>query len=253
MDIIFLGTNGWYDSPTGSTICTLINSERYHILLDAGNGIHKADLGEPRKAIEYYEQQLMITRAIGDRRGEGNALFDTSLALDGLANAAVDSLSFWYCQRIEQQAQAVCSVHCMGNPRGCLTFSKLNDEGLVGACEGDIDSTLTMMMFAYAFGVPGFITDPASATASPARPPASTPTSRSNDCWTRPSCRTISGGSVAVIDRRGDGKGPGFPGHPQRTRPKDRPRSPLQHQLSCPPRVGQVPEETAETLLTRSR
>ena len=29
-----------------------------------------------------------------------------SLALDGLANAAVDTLSFWYCQRIEQQAQA---------------------------------------------------------------------------------------------------------------------------------------------------
>jgi len=48
----------------------------------------------------------------------------------------------------------------MGNPRGCLTFSKLNDLGLVGACEGDIDSTLTMLLFAYAFGVPGFITDP---------------------------------------------------------------------------------------------
>ena len=30
--------------------------------------------------------------------------------------------------------------------------------GLVGACEGDMDSTLTMLMFAYAFRVPGFIT-----------------------------------------------------------------------------------------------
>jgi L-fucose isomerase-like protein len=48
----------------------------------------------------------------------------------------------------------------MGNPRGCLTFSKLNDLGFVGACEGDMDSTLTMLMFSYAFGVPGFITDP---------------------------------------------------------------------------------------------
>ncbi len=101
MDIIFLGTNGWYDSPTGSTICTLISSERYHILLDAGNGIHKADLGEPRKAIEYYEQQLMITRAIGDRTGEGNALFNTSLALDGLgkqaeaAKLAADALAIY--------------------------------------------------------------------------------------------------------------------------------------------------------------
>jgi len=88
MDIIFLGTNGWYDSPTGSTICTLINSQSYHILLDAGNGLYKADLGEPRKAIEHYEKQLMITRAIGDRRGEGNALFNTSLALDGLGKQA---------------------------------------------------------------------------------------------------------------------------------------------------------------------
>jgi ribonuclease BN (tRNA processing enzyme) len=43
MQIIFLGTNGWFDSPTGSTICTLINTESCHIILDAGNGIYKAD------------------------------------------------------------------------------------------------------------------------------------------------------------------------------------------------------------------
>lgn len=66
---------------------------------------------------------------------------------------------------IQHKAQAICSVHCMGNPRGCLTFSKLNDLGLVGACEGDIDSTLTMLLFAYAFRVPGFITDPVIDTA----------------------------------------------------------------------------------------
>jgi L-fucose isomerase-like protein len=49
----------------------------------------------------------------------------------------------------------------MGKPaKGCLAFSKLNDLGLVGACEGDMDSTLTMLIFAYAFGVPGFISDP---------------------------------------------------------------------------------------------
>ncbi|MBN1855151.1 MAG: hypothetical protein JW829_20640 [Pirellulales bacterium] len=66
---------------------------------------------------------------------------------------------------IEERAQAVCSVHCMGEPRGCLTFSKLNDLGYVGSCEGDIDSTLTMLMFGYDFGVPGFITDPVIDTA----------------------------------------------------------------------------------------
>ncbi len=58
------------------------------------------------------------------------------------------------------EAQGICSAACMGNPRACLTFSKLNDLGLVGACEGDIDSTLTMLLFAHAFRTPGFITDP---------------------------------------------------------------------------------------------
>jgi len=61
---------------------------------------------------------------------------------------------------IEENFRAMCSSACMGNPRGCLTVSKLNDLGLVGACEGDIDSTLTMLLFGYAFGAPGFISDP---------------------------------------------------------------------------------------------
>ncbi|MBM4020532.1 MAG: hypothetical protein FJ288_19810 [Planctomycetes bacterium] len=66
---------------------------------------------------------------------------------------------------IQENARAIASRHCMGNPRGCLTFSKLNDLGMVGACEGDIDSTLTMLLFAYAFRVPGFISDPVIDTA----------------------------------------------------------------------------------------
>jgi len=62
---------------------------------------------------------------------------------------------------IQGDAQAVTSSHCMGAPaKCCLAFSKLNDLGFVGACEGDMDSTLTMMIFGYAFGLPGFITDP---------------------------------------------------------------------------------------------
>jgi tetratricopeptide (TPR) repeat protein len=41
-------------------------------------------LGEVRKAIEYYEQSLEIARKIEYRRGEGDALFNMSLALDKL-------------------------------------------------------------------------------------------------------------------------------------------------------------------------
>ncbi len=73
------------------------------------------DLGEPRKAIEYYEQALKITREIGDRRGEGNALFNTSLALDGLdkreeavklakeALAIYEQIESPYAERVRRQ------------------------------------------------------------------------------------------------------------------------------------------------------
>lgn len=43
MKVIFLGTNGWYDTATGNTICTLLQTEAFDILLDAGNGIHRAE------------------------------------------------------------------------------------------------------------------------------------------------------------------------------------------------------------------
>jgi len=40
--ITLLGTNGWYDTDTGNTICTLIDCPEGYIILDAGNGLHKA-------------------------------------------------------------------------------------------------------------------------------------------------------------------------------------------------------------------
>ena len=36
-------------------------------------------LGEAHKAVEFYQQALIIAREIGDRRGEGNALFNMGL------------------------------------------------------------------------------------------------------------------------------------------------------------------------------
>ncbi|MDT5296717.1 MAG: hypothetical protein QOJ76_3597 [Acidobacteriota bacterium] len=51
-------------------------------------GLAYADLGETRRAIEFHEQHLAIAREIGDRGGEGNALFNTSLVLDTLGDRA---------------------------------------------------------------------------------------------------------------------------------------------------------------------
>jgi predicted ATPase len=49
-----------------------------------GNAYH--DLGETRKAIEFYEQHLAIAREIGDRRGENTALWNKALALNELGD-----------------------------------------------------------------------------------------------------------------------------------------------------------------------
>lgn len=43
MKAIFLGTNGWYDTETGNTTCTLIETDDYFVILDAGNGFYKID------------------------------------------------------------------------------------------------------------------------------------------------------------------------------------------------------------------
>ena len=42
MIITLLGTNGWFDTETGQTMCTLIRTQDYSIILDAGFGIRKA-------------------------------------------------------------------------------------------------------------------------------------------------------------------------------------------------------------------
>ena len=47
-------------------------------------GLSHHRLGEVQKAIEYYEQALVIAREIGDRQGEGDALGSLGLAYASL-------------------------------------------------------------------------------------------------------------------------------------------------------------------------
>lgn len=43
MKIKILGSNGWYSTKTGSTICSLIETKNWYIVLDAGEGMYKLD------------------------------------------------------------------------------------------------------------------------------------------------------------------------------------------------------------------
>lgn len=52
MELICLGTSGWYDSTAGNTICILLKTDQYNIVFDAGNGIHKLD--------RYYHKQRPV-------------------------------------------------------------------------------------------------------------------------------------------------------------------------------------------------
>jgi tetratricopeptide (TPR) repeat protein len=55
--------------------------------LALGNlGSAYAALGEIRRALEFYEQSLVVAREIGDYRVEGDALFSLGLALDKLGD-----------------------------------------------------------------------------------------------------------------------------------------------------------------------
>lgn len=67
----------------------------------------------------------------------------------------------------EESANAI-TIDCLGGfGRGdlkaypCVAWSRLNDEGLTGVCEADMNSTLTSIILKYYMsGQPGFVTDP---------------------------------------------------------------------------------------------
>ncbi|HQK92102.1 MAG TPA: hypothetical protein PLD23_01280 [Armatimonadota bacterium] len=42
----------------------------------------------------------------------------------------------------------------------CMAFSRLNDQGILGGCEGDTNAAIGMMLVPYLFGKPGFMQDP---------------------------------------------------------------------------------------------
>ncbi len=65
---IFLGTNGWYDTGTGNTSCTLIETDKYFLILDAGNGIYKLDQYIPnnsKKPVNLFISHFHLDHIIG--------------------------------------------------------------------------------------------------------------------------------------------------------------------------------------------
>jgi L-fucose isomerase-like protein len=86
----------------------------------------------------------------------------------------VKSAAMYYamCEMLrEHNAQAI-TINCLGGFREqkikaypCLGFFQLDNDGSVGACEGDSCCTLTKLIMKYLVGRPGFISDPVIDTA----------------------------------------------------------------------------------------
>lgn len=65
MLINFLGTNGWY-STFNNTTCTFIDSDKYYIVFDAGDGIYKLDnYIQEKKPILLFLSHMHLDHIIG--------------------------------------------------------------------------------------------------------------------------------------------------------------------------------------------
>lgn len=70
-------------------------------------------------------------------------------------------------QIMEQEKANAITIDCLGMVYGdkipaypCLAFVQMNNDGYVGACESDMQATLTMLIVGFLADRPGFISDP---------------------------------------------------------------------------------------------
>jgi len=145
--VLVLRKAGTDDTPVSERLGAKIVALQHQRLLDA---YQAADLKEAESEAERWIKRAV--RIVEPSRDE-----------------IIRSARFYLAMKkvmTEEAAQAI-TINCLGlfyagqlPAYPCLGFSRLNSSGLVGACEGDVESTITMLIFQYMAGKPGFITDP---------------------------------------------------------------------------------------------
>ena len=80
-----------------------------------------------------------------------------------------DGLRFYLAlkEMLKQEKANALTIDCFGSLAAntlpgypCIAWSKFNDVGLYGVCEGDLLSTMTQMLVTSFSGMPGFVSDP---------------------------------------------------------------------------------------------
>ena len=112
---------------------------------------HAYETADPRKAEHLGDSfSRNALRVVEPTRSE---VHDAMRAYLGLRNL------------LERKNANALSIDCHSSDRSlpafpCVAFSKLNDQGMYGVCEGDLAATMTQMLVTSYSGKPGFVSDP---------------------------------------------------------------------------------------------
>ncbi len=115
----------------------------------------KADASEAQKwAKTWIRNAAKVVEPSEEEIGKSGRMYvgmRDLLAAQNAQGIAVNCLNLFYAGRMPAYP--------------CLGFFQLNNDGLVGACEADLQSAITMLAMTYLTGRPGYISDPVIDTA----------------------------------------------------------------------------------------
>lgn len=142
--------------PTAQAITEVFGTPVEQVRSDEINAAYqRADRGEGRKWaaawIKGAQKVVEPTREEIDKSGAMYVAMRDLMAARKAQAITVDCLNLFYGGKLPAYP--------------CLGFFQLNDDGLVGACEADLQSTITMLLMTYLTGRPGYISDPVVDTA----------------------------------------------------------------------------------------
>jgi hypothetical protein len=117
---------------------------------DLNSAYQKADAAESRKTAEAWIRAAdRVVEPSEEEIGKSGRMYVAMRDLmkaRGAQAIAIDCLTLFYGGKMPAYP--------------CLGFFQLNNDGAVGACEADLQSTITMLAMTYATGRPGYISDP---------------------------------------------------------------------------------------------
>ncbi len=144
---------------------------------DQESGVDAPFAGVPLERVAFAELNDAWSAADRDEAAAVAARWQNgAVKVEGVSQQVLlDSAAMYLAQKSIMQARGAnaITINCLGGFYGghihaypCLGFHELCNEGLIGACECDVASTATMVIFsALAQGRPGYISDPVMDTA----------------------------------------------------------------------------------------